>query len=58
MDVHSSITMIGRAIYSNAKEIFLGDAAWTMPTIKICRPFPDVSAGAIVSRFFSITHQR
>lgn len=48
--------MIGRAIYSNVSG-FLGGVAWAMLVARICQLYPNVSAGAIVSRFFIIMHQ-
>ena len=46
----------GRAIYSNVSG-FLGGVAWAMLVARICQLYPNVSAGAIVSRFFIIMHQ-
>ncbi|KAF9782247.1 Poly(A) polymerase central domain-containing protein [Thelephora terrestris] len=45
-----------RAIYSNVSG-FLGGVAWAMLVARICQLYPNVAAGAIVSRFFIIMHQ-
>lgn len=56
MNACSLIKSIGRAIYSNVSG-FLGGVAWAMLVARICQLYPNVSAGAIVSRFFIIMHQ-
>ena len=48
--------MIGRAIYSDVCG-FLGGVGWAILVAKICQLYPNVSAGAIVDRFFIIMHQ-